>query len=54
MSGGSRETEVNEPTTMPLGPAAGAFAVTAQTPVGYWPRTRRYHSASMTGVLESL
>ena len=32
---------------MPHGPASGSSAATTQTPVGYWPRTRRYQSGSM-------
>lgn len=33
-SGGSRDTEVNEPMTMPTGVPSGSFAVTTVTPVG--------------------
>jgi hypothetical protein len=33
-SGGSRETEVNEPTTMPAGVPSSVTAVTTATPVG--------------------
>jgi hypothetical protein len=34
-SGGSSDTDVNEPTTIPAGPEPFAAAVTTQTPVGY-------------------
>ena len=34
-SGGSRETDVNEPTAMPAGRWFGGDAVTTHTPVGY-------------------
>src|SRR5580704_9630901 len=40
-SGGSRETEVNEPTTMPCGVPSGSHAVATATPVGKWPSTSR-------------
>src|SRR5919201_6921837 len=33
-SGGSRDTEVNEPMTMPVGVPSGVLAVTTVTPVG--------------------
>src|SRR5688572_30044640 len=39
--GGLSDTDVNEPTTIPTGSPASPIAVTAQTPVGYCPRTRR-------------
>ena len=38
-SGGSRETEVNDPTTKPARRPSAWVAVTTQTPVGYCPRT---------------
>lgn len=34
MSGGVRETEVNDPMTMPTGAPPGVIAVTTVTPVG--------------------
>src|SRR4051794_37467014 len=40
-SGGSSETEVNEPTASPARSPSGVLAVITQTPVGYWPRTSR-------------
>src|SRR5688572_21695212 len=46
-SGGSRETLVNEPTTMPAGGPSGGVAVTTHTPVGYWPSTCRNHCLSV-------
>lgn len=33
-SGGFRDTETNEPITMPTGVPSGSFAVTTVTPVG--------------------
>src|SRR5882724_2803484 len=40
-SGGSSETDVNEPTSIPTGAPSGSVAVMMQTPVGYWPSTCR-------------
>ena len=37
-SGGSSDTDANEPTARPTGPL-GAVAVTTVTPVGKWPST---------------
>jgi hypothetical protein len=46
-SGGSRETDVNEPTIIPMGDPSAWVDVTKETPVGYWPRTCRYHFGSI-------
>src|SRR5438876_763293 len=54
MSGGSSETEVNDPTTMPHLPCSGLSAVMTQTPVGYCPRTRRYVSGSILSDSQSI
>ena len=45
--GGSSDTDVNEPMTIPAGPVSGWTAVTTHTPVGYCPRTVRNHPESI-------
>src|SRR6476660_7039530 len=52
-SGGSRDTEVNDPTAMPTGPAASCSAVTTTTPVGKCPRTWRKRPGSIATALRS-
>src|ERR687890_2133267 len=47
MSGGSSETEVNDPTTKPAREPSSWLAVTTHTPVGYCPSTWRNHLASV-------
>ena len=47
ISGGSSDTEVNEPTTMAIASPPDFLAVTTQIPVGYCPSTWRYHFGSM-------
>ena len=46
ISGGSSDTELKEPTAIPTGVPVSSLAVTTETPVGYWPRTRRKHCGS--------
>ena len=45
-SGGSSDTDVNEPMVNPTG-SPSTIAVTTVTPVGKWPRTRRYFIGSI-------
>ena len=45
-SGGSSDTDVNEPMVNPTG-SPSTIAVTTVTPVGKWPSTRRYFSGSI-------
>src|SRR3954451_3347095 len=52
-SGGSRETEVNDPTVKPTG-WPSTIAVTTVTPVGKWPSTRRYFSGSIDITLDCI
>ena len=40
-NGGSSDTEVNDPTTIPTGSPLLLIAVTRATPVGKWPSTSR-------------
>ena len=47
-SGGASDTDVKDPTTIAMGSDELRIAVTTHTPVGYWPRTCRYHFGSMT------
>src|ERR1700741_1144512 len=50
-SGGSSDTEVNEPTVNPTG-WPSTIAVTTVTPVGKWPSTRRYFDGSIDITLD--
>ena len=50
-SGGSSDTEVNEPMVNPTG-SPSTIAVTTVTPVGKWPSTRRYFKGSIDITLD--
>src|SRR6185436_20570262 len=50
-SGGSSDTEVNEPIVKPTG-SPSTIAVTTVTPVGKWPSTRRYFDWSIDITLD--
>ena len=50
-SGGSSDTEVNEPMVNPTG-SSSTIAVTTVTPVGKCPSTRRYFSGSIDITLD--
>ena len=46
-SGGSSDTEVNEPMVNPTGVPSAVVAVTTVTPVGKWPSTWRKSDGSI-------
>ena len=46
-SGGSRDTETNDPMVMPKGFPSALQPVTTTTDVGAWPRTARKTEGSM-------
>ena len=47
INGGSSDTELKEPTAIPTAAPVSSLAVTTETPVGYWPSTRRNRCGSV-------